>query len=273
LNERDKLTRSVNWIHERIDTLPNIGMILGSGLSESLNFLQEVTELNWRDIPGFPQPTVKGHSGKLLIGEIYGEPVLVQQGRIHWYEGQDWENVLFPVRVQTLLGVEKLIITNAAGGINRNLLPGDLVLITDHINFCGDNPLRGPNDERFGLRFPDLTNAYSKDLGARAEAAATKLDMNLKSGVYVMTTGPSYETPAEIRALRALGADLVGMSTVPEVIAARHANVEVLAISCVTNKAAGMQDQLTHEEVIQVTTNTNDKLGRLIQEIVNLFDN
>lgn len=271
MNEKDKLTASVNWINERIDTSPTIGMILGSGLSESLNSFQDATELNWRDIPGFPQPTVKGHTGKLLAGEIYGEPVLVQQGRIHWYEGQDWKNVIFPVRVQKLLGVEKLIITNAAGGINRDFLPGDLVLITDHINFSGDNPLRGHNDERFGLRFPDLTDAYNKDLRPKAEEAARKLEMNLKSGVYVMTTGPSYETPAEIRALRVLGADLVGMSTVPEVIAARHASMEVLAISCVTNKAAGMQDQLTHEEVIQVTANTNDKLGKLIQEIVKLI--
>ncbi len=269
--KNDHLTESGSWLRELVEKGPEVGMVLGSGLSDSLDSLDNPLEINWKDVPGFPTPTVKGHKGKLLFGEIAGKNVMVQQGRLHWYEGKNWEEVIFPIRLQKLMGVEQLIITNAAGGINKDLEPGDLVTITDHINFSGDNPLRGKNDKRFGVRFPDLTDAYTADLRETAMEAGYKLGVELEEGVYVMTTGPSYETPAEIRALRTLGADLVGMSTVPEVITACHAGMDVLAISCVTNKAAGMQDQLTHEEVMEVTAETNEILGRLIEEIVGLM--
>ncbi|MFW6049087.1 MAG: purine-nucleoside phosphorylase [Candidatus Bipolaricaulota bacterium] len=269
--KNDHLTESESWLKERVKERPEVGMVLGSGLSDSLDSLDNSLEMSWGDIPGFPTPTVKGHKGKLLFSEIAGKNVMVQQGRLHWYEGKGWREVIFPIRLQKLMGVKQLIITNAAGSIDKDLEPGDLVTVTDHINFSGDNPLRGSNDERFGVRFPDLTDAYTEDLRETARKAGDNLGVDLGEGVYVMTTGPSYETPAEIRALRTLGADLVGMSTVPEVITARHAEMEVLAISCVTNKAAGMQDQLTHEEVMEVTASTNETLGNLIEEIVSLL--
>ncbi|MFB6290265.1 MAG: purine-nucleoside phosphorylase [Candidatus Bipolaricaulia bacterium] len=269
MNETKKIQESTNLLAERLTQNPDIGMVLGSGLSESLTPLLEGTEVvSWRDIPHFPEPTVEGHEGKYLGGTLNGKNVLIQQGRIHWYEGLPWDDVIYPIRVQKNIGINSLIMTNAAGGINENLSPGDLCLITDHINFSGDNPLRGPNNEDFGPRFPDLSHAYDEELREVALEAADRRGLNLKQGVYAMTSGPSYETPAEIRALRKLGADLVGMSTVPEVITANHSDMRVLAISCVTNKAAGMQDKLTHEEVLEVTERTNQTLGNLIGEIV-----
>ncbi|MBS3786750.1 purine-nucleoside phosphorylase [Candidatus Bipolaricaulota bacterium] len=269
MNKIEKIKESINLLSDRLSDNPGIGMVLGSGLSESLTpLLNEVEEVSWDEIPHFPEPTVEGHEGKYLCGTLHDKEVLIQQGRIHWYEGLPWDDVIYPVRVQKYFGIEKLIMTNAAGGINEAFTPGDLCVINDHINFSGDNPLRGPNSEVFGPRFPDLSHAYDEKLQEIATKAADNLDINLQQGVYAMTSGPSYETPAEINALRTLGADLVGMSTVPEVITANHSNMEVLAISCVTNKAAGMQDKLTHEEVLEVTEKTNQKLGNLIGEIV-----
>ncbi len=269
MNKIKKIEDSTTHLSNKLYHEPEIGMVLGSGLSESLTpLLDEVEEVSWSEIPHFPEPTVEGHEGKYLSGILDGKEVLIQQGRIHWYEGLPWDDVIYPVRVQKDLGVEKLIMTNAAGGINEDFSPGDLCLITDHINFSGDNPLRGPNNEEFGPRFPDLSHAYDPELQKTALAVAVQMDVDLQEGVYAMTSGPSYETPAEIKALRTLGADLVGMSTVPEVITANHSDMEVLAISCITNKAAGMQDKLTHEEVLKVTEKTNQKLGNLIGEIV-----
>jgi len=269
LNKTEKIQESTNLLFSRLSRTPKIGMVLGSGLSESLTpLLDKLEEINWSDIPHFPEPSVEGHEGKYLSGTLQGKDVLIQQGRIHWYEGLPWDDVIYPIRVQKELGIEKLIMTNAAGGINDNFSPGDLCMLTDHINFSGDNPLRGPNNDDFGPRFPDLSHAYDNKLREVTAEAAQKLDIGLKQGVYAMTSGPSYETPAEIKALRTLGADLVGMSTVPETIAANHSGMKVLAISCVTNKAAGMQDKLTHEEVLEVTEKTNDRLGKLISEVV-----
>ncbi|MCF7890603.1 purine-nucleoside phosphorylase [Candidatus Bipolaricaulota bacterium] len=269
MNKIEKIKESTRLLSDRLSGEPEIGMVLGSGLSESLTpILDGVEELSWSKVPHFPQPTVEGHEGKYLIGTLFEKEVLIQQGRIHWYEGLPWDDVIYPVRVQKYLGIEKLIMTNAAGGINEGFSPGDLCLLTDHINFSGDNPLRGPNNDEFGPRFPDLSYAYDQELRNIATEAANQMGIDLQHGVYAMTSGPSYETPAEIEALRTLGADLVGMSTVPEVIAANHSGMEVLAISCVTNKAAGMQDKLTHEEVLEVTEKTNEKLGKLIGEIV-----
>lgn len=269
MNELEKINKSTTWIEDRLSLKPDIGMVLGYGLYESMNSRIDGTEqVNWSDIPFFPEPSIKGHEGKFINGAINGNPVLIQQGRIHWYEGLPWKDVIYPIRVQKKLGIEKLIMTNAAGGINRDFEPGDLCLITDHINFSGDNPLRGKNLEEFGPRFPDLTRAYNKELREAALSVANEMNIELKQGVYVMTSGPSYETPAEISAFRTLGADLVGMSTVPEAITANHSEMDVLAISCVTNKAAGMQEKLSHEEVLEVTKKTNKILGQLISGIV-----
>ncbi len=269
MNKTEKIQESTELLSNKLPHTPNIGMVLGSGLSESLTpLLDEIEGVRWSNIPHFPEPSVEGHEGKFLCETLHGKDVLIQQGRIHWYEGLPWDDVIYPIRVQKNLGIKKLIMTNAAGGINEDFSPGDLCLLTDHINFSGDNPLRGPNNDDFGPRFPDLSHAYDKELREIAIEAAKQLGVELNQGVYAMTSGPNYETPAEIRALRTLGADLVGMSTVPEAITANHSGMDVLAISCVTNKAAGMQDKLTHEEVLEVTEKTNKKLGKLIGEIV-----
>lgn len=247
---------------------PAVAVILGSGLSHVFPLEGEKT-LPFAEIPGFPIPTVPGHSGEVAVGHLGGKEVLVQRGRIHYYEGYDLGEVVLPVRAYARMGVRVLIITNAAGGIAPGLAPGDLVLISDHINLLGANPLRGPNLDFLGPRFPDMTAAYDPDLRKLARETAQELGIALKEGVYLATMGPSYETPAEIRAFRALGADLVGMSTVPEVIAARHAGMRVLGISCVTNLAAGVTEKpLSHEEVLEVGKAKALELGRLLQAFV-----
>ena len=247
---------------------PEVAVVLGSGLSSVLT-LEEGRALEFGEIPGFPVPTVSGHAGRVEVGTVGGREVLVQRGRIHYYEGYGLSEVVIPVRAYAVLGVKTLIITNASGGIADGLSPGDLVLITDHINMLGGNPLRGPNLERLGPRFPDMTAAYDPGLRERAKEVAARLGIELKEGVYLATMGPSYETPAEIRAFKTLGADLVGMSTVPEVIAARHAGLKVLGISCVTNFAAGIAKQpLSHEEVIETTRRKAAELSRLLSALV-----
>ncbi|MFP4507548.1 MAG: purine-nucleoside phosphorylase [Candidatus Acetothermia bacterium] len=269
MNGTEEIRQSTEWIESRLSREPKVGMVLGSGLSDTMNELVDTdVEFSWEEIPNFPVPSVEGHEGRFISGALRGTPVLIQQGRLHWYEGLPWEDVIYPVRVHADLGVEKLFMTNAAGGINRDFEPGDLCLIKDHINFAGDNPLRGPNQDEFGPRFPDMSHAYSKQLREIAFKVGRETGVDLNQGIYVMTSGPSYETPAEISALRTLGADVVGMSTVPEVITANHSGLEVLAISLVTNKAAGLQEELSHEEVLEVTERTNQKLGRLLSGIV-----
>lgn len=264
----ENIDQAAKWLSDRSTVQPKIGLILGSGLSELLEPEKNNENFNWKQIPGFPTPTVGGHEGKLVTGQLSSKPVVLQQGRIHWYEGQSMDKLIFSTRVMARLGIEKLIITNAAGAINEDYDPGNLVIISDHINACGENPLRGPNIEELGPRFPDLSEAYSNDLRDTARDCYKNQGLPIQSGVYVMTSGPSYETPAEIQAFRALGGDLVGMSTVPEVIAANHAGMDVLGISCVTNMAAGLQNQLTHEEVIETTNQAQGKFGKLINEIV-----
>ena len=247
---------------------PEVAVVLGSGLSDVLP-LEGVRSLSFGDIPGFPVPTVAGHAGRVEVGKVGDKEVLVQRGRIHYYEGYDLAEVVIPVRAYALLGVKTLVITNASGGISSEFHPGDLVLITDHINMLGGNPLRGPNLERLGPRFPDMTAAYDPVLRARAKEVAARLGIELKEGVYLATMGPSYETPAEIRAFQRLGADLVGMSTVPEVIAARHAGLRVLGISCVTNYAAGLAGEpLSHEEVIETTRRKAAELSKFLTALV-----
>ena len=241
---------------------------MGSGLSEAAVPSGEVEEVRWEDIPKFPTPSVKSHKGVFLSGELGGKSVLIQQGRVHWYEVKEVDEILFPVRVMKLLGIDTILMTNAAGGINSNYQPGDLVLLKDHINGCGQNPLRGPNIEELGPRFPDLSNAYDPRLRDKCKKVADSMGNSLAEGVYIMTSGPSYETPAEIEAFRRIGADLVGMSTVPEAIAANHCGMDVVGISCVTNMAAGLQEELSHEEVLETTQKANEKFARLITEFI-----
>lgn len=231
---------------------PTIGLVLGSGLGAFADELADATRIRYAQIPSFPQSTAIGHAGQMVIGKVGSIPVAVMQGRVHLYEGYSSSDVAFPTRVLGRMGIRALILTNAAGGINTKYAQGALVLISDHINLQGYNPLVGPNDERFGPRFPDMTYAYDKSYREIALAAARKLGKPVHEGIYAGLLGPSYETPAEIRYLRTVGADLVGMSTIPEVIAARHMGMKVLAISCVTNMAAGILDKpLNHEEVLE----------------------
>jgi purine-nucleoside phosphorylase len=233
--------------------VPEIAVVLGSGLGAFAEELKDSVAIPYTDIPNFPRSTAIGHAGRLVIGKIGDLTVAAMQGRVHQYEGYSSREAGFPVRVLGRFGVKSLVLTNAAGGINSGYREGALVLLSDHINLQGDNPLNGPNDERLGKRFPDMSEAYSRAYRRLALDAAGELGIELKEGVYAALTGPSYETPAEIRYLRTIGADLVGMSTVPEAIAARHMGMNVLAISCVTNMAAGILDKpLVHEEVLEV---------------------
>jgi purine-nucleoside phosphorylase len=242
---------AAKFLLSRTPLRPKIGLILGSGLGAFADELSDATRTPYAQIPCFPQSTAIGHAGQLVVGKAADIPVAVMQGRVHLYEGYSPQQVTFPVRVLRRMGVRALVITNAAGGINLEYKQGALVVITDHINLQGKNPLVGPNDERFGVRFPDMTEAYSKTYRQFALSASRNLGKTIYQGVYVGLLGPSYETPAEIRYLRTIGADLVGMSTIPEVIAARHMGVKVLAISCVTNMAAGILNQpINHEEVL-----------------------
>ncbi len=248
---------------------PKTGLILGSGLGAIAEEFENPISLEYKDIPGFPVSTVTGHKGRLIMGTLAGRPVAVMQGRFHYYEGYSMKQVVFPVRVFKLLGVENLILTNAAGGINTAFIPGDLMLIKDHIKFMDENPLRGPNIEEFGPRFKDMSDAYSADLRRKAKKAAQERGVDLREGVYAYWTGPCFETPAEIRMLRVLGADAVGMSTAPEVIAANHGGLKVTAISTITNMAAGILDQkLSHEEVMEMGGKVKGKLLTLLKSII-----
>jgi purine-nucleoside phosphorylase len=244
---------AAEFIESRITLRPRIAVVLGSGLGDFAYKLENPSTVLYSDIPGWPRSTAIGHAGKLVVGAINGLPVAVLSGRVHVYEGYTAQQVVFGVRALARIGVDSLVLTNAAGGINPAYQPGQLVLIADHINLLGQNPLTGPNDEALGPRFPDMTDAYSKEFREIAHAAGKDIGLDLAEGVYAAVPGPSYETPAEIRYLRSIGADLVGMSTVPETIAANHMGMKVLGISCVTNLAAGVTGQkLDHEEVLKV---------------------
>lgn len=260
---------ATEFIQDKVSAAPEIGLILGSGLGVLADEIENPIRVSYADIPNFPISTVAGHAGKLVFGELQGKQVVAMQGRFHFYEGYTMEKVTFPVRVMKLLGVKTLIVTNAAGGVNESFRPGDLMLITDHINFMGTNPLIGPNDERFGARFPDMSAAYNKELISLAKEVASSLKLDIKEGVYVGNTGPAYETPAEVRMARIIGGDAVGMSTVPEVIVANHCGLKVLGISCITNMGTGILNQpLSHEEVIETTERVKESFVRLVTEIV-----
>lgn len=244
---------AANYIKEQGVGEVEVGLILGSGLGDLADEIENPIIIQYTDIPSFPESTVEGHKGQLVYGTLGGKKVLALQGRFHYYEGYSMNTVTFPVRVMSALNTESLIVTNAAGGVNESFTPGDLMLITDHINFFGTNPLIGKNDDKFGPRFPDMSQAYDLDYQKVAYEVAEKLNVDLKQGVYFGMTGPTYETPAEIRMVRTMGGDAVGMSTVPEVIVARHAGIRVVGISCITNLAAGMGAELNHEDVIEVS--------------------
>jgi purine-nucleoside phosphorylase len=252
------------YVRERVAVTPRIAIVLGSGLGSFADRIENATAIAYSEIPHFPRPTVEGHSGRLVTGTVGETAVAVMQGRVHAYEGYAPEEVTFPVRMLGRLGIGTLIVTNAAGGIRLDLQQGELVLLSDHINMTGRNPMTGPNDERFGPRFFDMTDAYSKRLRRLAQSI-----MPLAEGVYLCVPGPSFETPAEIRAFRTLGADLVGMSTVHEVIAARHMGIEVMGISCVTNMAAGIQDQpINHLEVMETGARAQQQLTTLLEGLL-----
>jgi purine-nucleoside phosphorylase len=254
---------------ERTPLRPKIGLVLGSGLGAFADSLTEAVRVPYSDIPSFPQSTAIGHAGRLVIGKAHEVPVAAMQGRVHQYEGYSAQEVAFPTRVFARMGITAVILTNAAGGINLGYSQGALVLIRDHINLQGTNPLVGPNDDRFGVRFPDMTHTYSRDLREIAREEASKLSIMLHEGVYAALLGPSYETPVEIEYLRRIGADLVGMSTVAEVIAARHMGMNVLAMSCVTNMAAGILDQpLSHAEVMETGERVRSTFEALLKAIL-----
>ena len=257
------------YVRNRTKLRPRVAVVLGSGLGGFGYALQDLKHLRFSEIPHFPVSTVYGHGGQMGIGTIGGAEVAVMQGRVHAYEGFKAASVVFPLRMLRQFGIEKVILTNAAGGIREGLTPGELVLISDHINMSGLNPLAGPNDERFGPRFIDMTDAYSPRLRAVAREVAKSQGFAMQEGVYMNVLGPSFETPAEIRAFRSLGADLVGMSTVHETVAARHMGMEVLAISCVTNLAAGLgAEPLTHEEVLVTGGKVEEKLQGLLKGVI-----
>ena len=266
----EKLNVAAATLKGKLPEVPEIALVLGSGLSQAFGIPGEGVTIPWSEIPGFPLPTVAGHAGEFWAGEVNGKQLLLQRGRTHYYEGYSIDDVVFATRMFALLGIKTLIVTNASGAINRDFSAGDLVVITDHINMLGINPLRGPNLDELGPRFPDMSSAYSPRLRALAKQEAESSGITIKEGVYLATIGPSYESPAEIRAFRTLGADLVGMSTVPEVIAARHAGMEVLGISCATNLAAGVDPEatLSHAEVIETTKRVGDAMRRLIMGII-----
>jgi purine-nucleoside phosphorylase len=248
---------------------PRIGLLLGSGLGSFADELTDATQIPYAQIPAFPRSTAIGHAGQMVVGLAEGIPIAAMQGRVHLYEGYSAAEVAFPIRVFGRMGIRAVVVTNAAGGINLEYQQGMLVVIRDHINLQGQNPLVGPNDERFGPRFPDMTEAYSKGYRVISLAAARKLGKPIREGVYAGLLGPSYETPAEIRYLRAIGADLVGMSTIAEVIAARHLGMKVLAISCVTNMAAGILDQrLDHEEVLSTAERVRGDFVALLKAVL-----
>lgn len=267
----ENLKKTSVYISKKIDSLgikPETGIILGSGLGKFADEIKGI-KLSYSEIPGFKTSSVKGHAGKLVIGEVFSKHILAMQGRLHFYEGHDLQDIVYPVRVMKLLEIKNLIITNAAGGVNKNFSAGNLMIITDHINLTGTNPLIGKNIDELGNRFPDMSEAYSNNLIAAAEKAAYKTGINIQKGVYAWNTGPTYETPAEVRMLRTLGADAVGMSTAPEVIAAKHAGMNVLGLSCITNMATGILDQpLSHQEVIETASGVEKDFINLISEII-----
>lgn len=266
------LEKWVRAVREVTNFTPEIGIVLGSGLGDFARLVDRKAEVSYASLPGFPVSTVAGHAGKLIFGYVRAVPVVVMQGRVHYYEGYSMNEVVAPIRLMGLLGAKKLLLTNAAGGVNTSFTPGDLMLITDHISAFVPSPLRGENPQELGPRFPDMSRVYDIEMGRAVLEAGEKLGESLQQGVYLQWQGPNYETPAEIRMFRTLGADAVGMSTVCEAIAARHMGLRVCAISCITNMACGILPQpLSHEEVQQTADRVKDKFQALVLEILEAF--
>ena len=264
-----QIREAAAYLRARVARMPQIGLVLGSGLGDYADTLEEAVKIPYSDIPNFPRPTVSGHSGALVFGRKDGKDVVVMQGRVHYYEGLSARQITLPVRVMAALGVKTVVLTNACGGVNLSFRPGDLMLISDHINFCGANPLIGENLEEFGPRFPDVSDLYTRSLRQAVKKKAAEAGIGLQEGVYLMYSGPNYETPAEIRAFRVLGADTVGMSTVPEALAAGHSGMQVLGISCVTNMAAGVLPQkLSHQEVVETADRVRGTFTKLLDLVL-----
>jgi purine-nucleoside phosphorylase len=265
----EQVQSAAELIRSKAKAVPHTAVVLGSGLGGFASTLGAATSMTYSEIPYWPSSNVVGHEGRLVVGEVGGTSVIALSGRAHFYEGHDLRTVTFATRVLGALGVKTVILTNAAGGINAGFTPGDLMVIDDHINLLGSSPLVGPNDERFGVRFPDLTNVYSPRLRRLTDETAAAQGLTLRHGVYAACHGPSYETPAEVRYLRLIGADAVGMSTVPEAIVARHMGIDVLGISCITNFAAGVLPQpLNHDEVIETARRVRDTFIALLKGVI-----
>ena len=268
----NQIKASADFILSKSNYKPEIGLILGSGLGSLADSIENPEFYNYSDIPNFPTSTVEGHAGRLVIGTLGGKQVVAMQGRFHYYEGYSMEKITFPVRVMKLLGVSKLIVTNACGAVNQDFNAGDLMVITDHINFSGSNPLFGHNLDEFGPRFPDMSEAYNLDLRNKVLNVGKELGLDLKQGDYVMFSGPTYETPAEVRMAKIMGGDAVGMSTVPEVIVANHSGIKTVGISCLTNMAAGILDQpLNHEEVIETSARVKNDFIKLMNRVIEII--
>jgi len=265
----ERAEHAARIIRSRTTETPRIAIILGSGLGAFADDFENAVAIPYEDITGFPRSTAEGHAGRLVIGKIDQVPLVAMQGRVHFYEGYSLEEVTFPIRVFKLLGIKTLILTNASGGVNVQFTQGALMIISDHLNLLGDNPLRGPNDGRFGPRFPDMTAVYSPELQEIVIEEAKALNVEVRRGIYAALAGPSYETPAEIHLMRNLGADAVGMSTVPEAIVARHMDLEVLGISCITNMAAGISDEpINHDDVMATGDRVRETFTQLLRKIV-----
>ena len=269
---QDRIRAAADYLLNQVSHRPAVGMVLGSGLGDFADTLEDAVSIPFSQIPHFPTPTVPGHAGALVFGRKQGKDVVVLQGRIHYYEGLRQRELTLPIRVLAALGVKQLVLTNACGGVNLSFTPGDLMLIADHINLSGDNPLIGPNLDDFGPRFPDCCDIYTARLRAAIKEAAASAGISLQEGVYGMYSGPNYETPAEIRMYRVIGADVVGMSTVPEALVAAHCGMEVVGISCITNMAAGILPQkLSHAEVTEVADRVHDKFQGLLDIVLSVI--
>ena len=265
----EKVKESADYIREKLTEIPKTAIILGSGLGGLVDFMEEKMVVPYKEIPNFPQSSVAGHAGNFVVGKIEGKLVAAMQGRFHYYEGFTARELCYPLYVMKLLGIENLIVTNACGGVNRDFKPGDLMIIDNYINFIRVNPLIGDNDDRFGPRFPDMSEPYSPVLLEKAEKAAEKLGIDYKRGVYALFNGPCYESAAEIRAFAALGADAVGMSTVPETICGNYLGMKVFGVSCITNMATGIATvKHSHEEVVRVANEASEKLCSWMKEFI-----
>ena len=268
-----KISAAAEYIFSITGYRPTIGLVLGSGLGDFADTLEDAVRIPYRDIPYFPVSTAPGHAGALVIGKRCGQVVAAMQGRIHYYEGHPMQTITFPIRVLAMLGVKNLVLTNAAGGANASYNPGTLMLISDHINFSGANPLIGPNLDSFGPRFPDVSDLYTKSLRTAVKEKAAAAGIHLEEGVYMMFTGPNYETPAEVRMAQILGADAVGMSTAPEALVAGHCGMRVVGISCITNHAAGVTEaKLDHSEVVEVANRVHNTFQKLLELVLTVFN-